>query len=75
MFHGLLLLATAAEGAEPSKMPFFIAGGLLAAWAVLVSLIGLRSPDFPRGNGAARGVMAITAVLMVAAMATSIITG
>jgi hypothetical protein len=74
MLHGLLLLATVAEEAEPSKTPFFIVGGLLALWAVLVSVIGLRSPDFPRGPGAARGVMAITAVLMVAAMATSIIT-
>ncbi|MEA2268931.1 MAG: hypothetical protein QOC64_1541 [Solirubrobacteraceae bacterium] len=75
MLHGLLLLATAAGEAEVSKTPFYVAGGLLAVWAVVISVVGLRSPDFPRGDGAARGVMAITAVLMVAAMATSIITG
>jgi hypothetical protein len=74
MLHGLLLLATAAEEAESSKVPFFVAGGLLAAWAVLLAFYGLRKPDFPRGDAGARGVMAISAILMVAAMATSIIT-
>ena len=34
--------------AEKSKVPFYIAGGLLVAWALTVSLgIGMRRPDFP----------------------------
>jgi hypothetical protein len=70
----LALLQTAAEEAEPSKTIYYIAGGALALWAVIVSFLGLRSADFPRRAGAARGVMALSAVLAVAAMATAVIT-
>ena len=73
MVHALLVLA--AEEAEPSKTAFYLCGGLLAVWAVLLGVIGLRSPDFPGSATAARGVMAVSAVLMVAAMATAVITG
>jgi hypothetical protein len=72
MVHALLVMA--AEEAEPSKTAFYLCGGLLAAWAVVLGFVGLRSPDFPGSGTAARGVMAITAVLMVAAMATAVIT-
>jgi hypothetical protein len=73
MLHGLLLLA-AEEAAEPSKTAFYIAGGALAVWAVVLSVMGLRSPSFPNGAGGARGVMAISFVLMVAAMTTAVVT-
>jgi hypothetical protein len=69
-----LLIIAEAEAAEPSKTPFFIAGGLLAAWAMVVFFVGMRTPGFPRSQGAARGVMAISFVLMAAAMATAVIT-
>jgi hypothetical protein len=72
MVHALLVLA--AEKAEHSKTAFYLCGGLLAAWAVVLGFVGLRSPDFPGSATAARGVMALTAVLMLAAMATAIIT-
>jgi hypothetical protein len=72
MVHALLVLA--AEEAEPSKTAFYLCGGLLAVWAVLLGVIGLRSPDFPGSATVARGVMAVSAVLMVAAMATAVIT-
>jgi hypothetical protein len=72
MVHALLVLA--AEEAETSKTAFYVAGGILAAWAVLIGFVGLRSPDFPGSQVAARGVMAVTAVLMVAAMATTVLT-
>jgi hypothetical protein len=72
MVHALLVLA--AEKAEHSKTAFYLCGGLLAAWAVALGVIGLRSPDFPGNAGAARGVMAISAVLMLAAMTTAVIT-
>ena len=39
-----LLLAAS----EPSKVPFYIAGGALAAWAVVLAAIGLDRPEFPR---------------------------
>jgi hypothetical protein len=40
----------------PRKVPFFLAGGLLAGWAVLLGLTGLRYPGAPGlgGTGAAR---------------------
>jgi hypothetical protein len=72
MVHALLVLA--AEKAEHSKTAFYLCGGLLAVWAVLLGVIGLRSPDFPGSATAARGVMAISAALVVAAMATAVIT-
>jgi hypothetical protein len=72
MVHALLVLA--AEKAEHSKTAFYLAGALLAAWAVALGFIGLRSPDFPGSATAARGVMAISAVLMLAAMATAVLT-
>src|ERR1700704_6528477 len=40
-----LLLAAS----TPSKVPFFIAGGAVAAWAVILAAIGLNRPEFP-GN-------------------------
>jgi hypothetical protein len=72
MVHALLVLA--AEEAEPSKTLFYLCGGALAAWAVALGVIGLRSPEFPGNERTSRGVMAISAVLVVAAMASAVIT-
>jgi hypothetical protein len=60
---------------EPSKVPWFIFGGAAAAWAVIVSFIGLRRPDFPGNEGGARVVMLISFVLVVAAMTAAVATG
>jgi hypothetical protein len=73
MVHALLVLA-AAEQSETSKVAFYVAGGLLAAWAVVLSFVGLRSPDFPGSTAATRGVMTVSAVLALAAVATAVIT-
>ena len=62
-------------GAEKSKVPFYVAGGLLVAWALIVSLgLGLRRTDFPGNLAGQRAVMAISAVLVLAAVATAVIT-
>jgi hypothetical protein len=61
--------------AEPSKVPWFIFGGAAAAWAVIVSAIGLRNPDFPGNEGGARVVMLISFVLVAAAMTAAVATG
>ena len=72
--HALLVLA--AEAAEEtSKTAFYLAGGALAAWAVILAAVRLTRPDFPGSDGAARGVMAISTVLVVAAMAAAVATG
>jgi len=69
-----LLVAAAEEAAEPSKVPFFIAGGAFAAWAIVLFVVGMRTPGFPNGQGAERGIIAVSVVLMAAAMATAVIT-
>jgi hypothetical protein len=75
MLHALTALVLAAEEeAEPSKTAFYIFGGLLAVWAVVLAAIGMTQATFPATAGAKRGVMAISGVLMAAAMATAIIT-
>jgi plastocyanin len=60
--------------ADPSKVPFYVTGALLAAWAVTLAAIGLSRPEFPGSAERARGVMALSAVLVVATMATAVAT-
>ncbi len=70
-----LFFAAEAAGEEKSHTAFYIAGIAAAAWAVAVSLIGIRRhAEWPSSDGAARGVMGISVVLVVAAMATAVIT-
>ena len=70
---GFLPLA-AEQAAETSKVPFYIAGGLFAAWAIVLFLYGMRTEGFPESQGVARAVMSVSVVLMLAAMATAVIT-
>jgi plastocyanin len=61
--------------AEKSKVPFYIAGGLLVTWAMVLSLgIGLRRPDFPGSMAGQRAVVAVSAVLVLAAVSTAVLT-
>jgi hypothetical protein len=74
----LSIIIAAAEEAheESSKTLFYICGGLLAVWAVVVAAIGIKAHEtFPPTKSAARGVMTISAVLVVLAMASAVITG
>ena len=73
--HTLAVHLVPVLAAEKSKTAYYIAGGLLVAWALIVSvLLGLRKPDFPGSLGGQRIVMAITAVLVIAAASTAVIT-
>ena len=75
MLASLIAFAASEAGEESSKTLFYICGGLLAVWAVVVSAIGIRAHEtFPPSRGAARGVMAISVVLIVAAMGSAVIT-
>jgi plastocyanin len=58
----------------PSKVPFYLAGGLLAGWAVLLSATGLTHPDFPGSAVRARLVMLGTAVLVAATLTAAVLT-
>jgi hypothetical protein len=59
---------------EPSKAPFYFAGGILALWAVVLAGIGLTRPEFPYSVGGQRGVIVVSLVLVVIAVATAILT-
>jgi hypothetical protein len=74
--HAFLTLAAETVEDEPSKAAFYVAGCVLALWALLVSAVGIsRHREWPGSDGAARGVMGISVVLVLAAMATAVITG
>ncbi|MGO9489866.1 MAG: plastocyanin/azurin family copper-binding protein [Solirubrobacteraceae bacterium] len=61
--------------AEKSKVPFFIAGGLLVAWALFISMaVGMRRPNFPETLGQQRAVMAISVVLVLATVSMAVVT-
>jgi plastocyanin len=66
------LLVLAAD--EPSKLPFYLVGGCLAAWAVVLAYIGLSRPGFPGSLGRARAVMAISFLLVAGTVGSAIAT-
>lgn len=73
--HTIALQLAPVLAAEKSKVPFYIAGGLLVAWALTLSLgIGLRKPDFPSSLGGQRAVMGVSVVLVLASVSTAVIT-
>jgi hypothetical protein len=74
MFAALLSLAAVEEAEEPSKTLFYVLGGLLAVFAVAVASLGIVREDFPASRGAARGVMALAAVLVLSTMASAVLT-
>ena len=51
---------------------FYIAGGTLAAWALIVTAIGVSREDFPGSPGATKIVGAISVVLVVTAIGLAI---
>ena len=60
--------------AAPSKVPFYIAGGLLAAWAVILAFNGIRRPDFPSSKGGRRGVIGTSLLLVIGAVSMAVVT-
>ena len=68
------MLSVLVAAAEPSKVPVYIAGGLLASWAVVLSAVGLTRPSFPYGATGQRAVIGISILLAVLAVAMAIVT-
>jgi plastocyanin len=61
--------------AEKSRVPFYIAGGVLVAWAMIVSVgIGMRRENFPGSLRGEHVVIAISAVLVLATAASAVLT-
>ena len=72
----IVLAAEEAAEEEPSKTLFYICGGALAVWALIVSAIGIKAHEtFPPTQSARNGVIAISVALVVLAMASAVITG
>lgn len=74
--HALAIqLAPVMGVAEKSKVPFYIAGGALVIWALVLSVaLGMRRPGFPGSVTGQRALIAITVVLVLAATATAVAT-
>jgi predicted lipoprotein with Yx(FWY)xxD motif len=73
--HALATQLPVLLAAEKSRTAFYIVGGVLVGWALLVSLgIGLRRSAFPDTPRLARLVMAISATLVIATGATAVVT-
>lgn len=70
MVSALLILAS--ESAEKSETPFFIIGGVFAAWAVILGLTGTKVPSFAGNRGAMTAIIGVSVVLAAAAMAMAV---
>ena len=71
--HALIIPVLAAAG-EKSKTPFYVAGGVLAAWAVTVSLVGVTRPGFPGGPPGERAVIAVSVLLVALTITMAVVT-
>jgi len=73
--HAVAIQLAPIIGAEKSKVPFYIAGGALVVWAVVLSMaLGMRRPEFPGSALGERVVIAITIVLVLAAASMAVAT-
>jgi hypothetical protein len=76
VLHALILFAQEHVEEETSKTAYYVAGGVLAVFAVIISAIGIRGHEtFPGGKGGRNGVIALAALLVAATMASAILTG
>jgi len=73
--HAVAIQLAPIIGAEKSKVLFYIAGGALIVWALILSVgLGMRKPDFPGSAAGERAVIALTAVLVLAAASMAVLT-
>jgi plastocyanin len=68
------LIPVLAAAGEKSKTPFYVAGGVLAAWAVLVSVVGVKRPGFPGGTNGERGVIGVSVLLVALTITMAVVT-
>jgi hypothetical protein len=53
---------------------FHVFGALFAAWAVIVSFVGITREDFPSSPAAMRAVGAVSVLLAIGTISSAIIT-
>ena len=54
---------------------YYVCGVLFAAWAVILSFVGITREDFPATPGAKRAVAVVSVLLAVATIGSAIYTG
>jgi hypothetical protein len=69
MLSTLLVLASESE---KSETPFFVVGVLFAVWAVVLGVMGTRSPQFASARGTMSAVIGVSVVLAAASMALAV---
>jgi hypothetical protein len=74
MLATLIAFATEAAEEEKSKTAFYILGLVAAGWAILLFSVGMRSATFPGSAAAQRGVIAISVLVVIGAMASAVLT-
>lgn len=74
MLSALITFASAEGGEETSKTLFYVLGGLAAAYGVVIAAVGITQPEFPRTQGTARAVFALSAVVVGLAVAGALLT-
>jgi plastocyanin len=73
--HLAMLHLTPILGAEKNKLAFYIAGGVLILWALIISMVlGMRKPDFPGSKQGERAIIGVTLVLVAVTAAMAVIT-
>jgi hypothetical protein len=69
------VLAAAESEEESSKTLFYVLGSILAVCAVVLSLIGIsRHDSFPPTAAATRAVIGAAALLVIAVLASAVLT-
>jgi hypothetical protein len=66
------LLVLAAEEAERSETPFYVAGVVFAIWAIFIGVTGLRSASFPATAAQGRAITAVSVLLAAVCMALAV---
>ena len=61
--------------AASTHMPYYVAAGVLVAWALLIGGLGIKSSKFPNSDGAFKAIAGVTVVLVAATMSAALITG
>ncbi|WP_028057639.1 hypothetical protein [Candidatus Solirubrobacter pratensis] len=71
----LATLLLAAEGAEPSKTPFYILAAALVVFALSLSAVGVaRHETFPPSRGVATALIGVCVLLVAGTMLSAVLT-
>ena len=74
MLHAFASLLAVVEE-EKSKTPFYIAGCIFGAWAILLFALGQKNEAFPGSKGAMTGIIGISVAFAVTCGALVLIIG